>query len=208
VLELRDIFAEALLEGKALNGVTDRQKQEMYETLVLYTGFTLAAYQEAKQLGNADSLKVSQQFAGQILQSVTGLSPEKITFTSDGLSIDNGSAIAVNSTPAGNKSSNSEIIDYNVIAHAYEDNEVGADATYGGRRIRVSGRVAAVKIEKDRIVVQFMTPLARHIIFNCYFPLSRKSTVANLKRDQVIVVEGNCRGSEYTGVMLEDSILR
>lgn len=94
MLELRDIIAGALVEGNALNGVTDRQKQEMYETLVLYTGFTLAAYQEAKQLGNAESLKVSQQLAGQNLQAVTGISPEKITFNDRGLSIDNGSNTA------------------------------------------------------------------------------------------------------------------
>jgi tRNA_anti-like len=208
MLELRDTIAGALVEGNALNGVTDRQKQEMYETLVLYTGFALVAYQEAKQLGNADSLNVSRQLAGQNLQAVTGMSPEKITFTAEGLSIDNGSKVAVNSTSATNESSNSGIIDYNVIAHAYEDNEVGAEATYGGKRIRVSGRVASVKIEKGRIQVQFVTPMARHIIFNCYFPMSQKSAVGNLKRDQVIVVEGTCRGSEYTGVILEDCILR
>jgi len=208
MLELRDIIAGALVEGNALKGVTDRQKQEMYETLVLYTGFTLAAYQEAKQLGNADSLKVSQQLAGQSLQAVTGISPEKITFTAEGLSIDNGSEVAANPTSTTYESSSSGIIDYNVIAHAYEDNEVGAEATYGGKRIRVSGRIDSIKIEKGKIQVQFVTPMARHIVFNCYFPLSQKSAVANLKRDQVIVVEGTCRGSEYTGVILEDCVLR
>lgn len=208
MLELRDIIAGALVEGNALKGVTDRQKQEMYETLVLYTGFTLAAYQEAKQLGNAESLKVSQQLAGQSLQAVTGISPEKITFTAEGLSIDNGSEVAANPTSTTYESANTGVIDYNVIAHAYEDNEVGAEATYGGKRIRVSGRIDSIKIEKGKIQVQFVTPMARHIVFNCYFPLSQKSAVANLKRDQVIVVEGTCRGSEYTGVILEDCILR
>ncbi|HAF12243.1 MAG TPA: hypothetical protein DCK99_00825, partial [Blastocatellia bacterium] len=154
----------ALVEGNALKGVTDRQKQEMYETLVLYTGFTLAAYQEAKQLGNADSLKVSQQLAGQSLQAVTGISPEKITFTAEGLSIDNGSEVAANPTSTTYESSSSGIIDYNVIAHAYEDNEVGAEATYGGKRIRVSGRIDSIKIEKGKIQVQFVTPMARHIV--------------------------------------------
>ena len=53
MLELRDTIAEALVEGNAMKGVTDRQKQEMYETLVLFTGFALAAYQEGKQGGNS-----------------------------------------------------------------------------------------------------------------------------------------------------------
>jgi hypothetical protein len=94
MLELRDTIAEALVEGNALNGVSDRQKQEMYETLVLYTGFGLACYQEAKQGANAESLKVCRQLAGVNLQAVTGISPDKITFTAEGLSIDNGSNTA------------------------------------------------------------------------------------------------------------------
>lgn len=216
MMELRDTIAGALVEGNALNGVNDRQKQEMYETLVLYTGLALAGYTEAKQGGDAASQKTYQQLAGMNLQAVTGISPDKITFTDQGLNIEREPAEASTSVAAepmsaalaAGESSNSGVIDYNVIAHAYEDNEVGAEATYGGRRIQVSGRVGAVRIEKGRIQVQFVTPMARQIVFNCYFPLSQKSAVANLKRDQVIVVEGNCRGSEYTGVMLEDCILR
>ena len=45
LLELRDTIAEALVEDNALNGVTDRQKQEMYETLVIYTEENLSAVQ-------------------------------------------------------------------------------------------------------------------------------------------------------------------
>ena len=70
MLELRETIAEALLEGNALKGVTDRQKQEMYESLVLFTGFALAAYQEGKQSGNAETVKVGQQLAGQNLLAV------------------------------------------------------------------------------------------------------------------------------------------
>ena len=47
-MELRDTIASALVEGNALNSVTDRQKQEMYEALVLFTGLALASYQEGK----------------------------------------------------------------------------------------------------------------------------------------------------------------
>src|SRR5207253_8868688 len=80
MIELRDTIAEALVDGKALNGVTDRQKQEMYETLVIFTGFALATYQEGKQGGNTETVRVSQQLAGQNLLAL-GLSPDKITFT-------------------------------------------------------------------------------------------------------------------------------
>jgi hypothetical protein len=94
MVELRDTIAEALVEGNALNGVTDRQKQEMYETLVLFTGFTLAVYEEGKQGGNAETIKTSQQLAGQNLLALIGISPDKINFTDQGLSIDNGSNTA------------------------------------------------------------------------------------------------------------------
>ncbi len=93
MLELRDTIAAALVEGNALSGVTDRQKQEMYEALVLYTGLALATYEEGKQ-GNAESLKIARQLAGANLLAVTGISPDKINFTDQGLSIDNGSSRA------------------------------------------------------------------------------------------------------------------
>jgi hypothetical protein len=87
MIELRSTIAQALGEGNALSSLNDRQKQEMYETLVLFTGFALAVYEEGKG-GNAESLKVSQQLAGQNLLAVTGISPDKINFTNQGLSIE------------------------------------------------------------------------------------------------------------------------
>ena len=105
MIELRDVIAEALVEGKALNGVTDVRKQEMYETLVIFTGFALATYQEGKQGGNAETVKVSQQLAGQNLLAVTGISPDKISFGAQGLSIDNGAAVASDSSNNSNSSS-------------------------------------------------------------------------------------------------------
>jgi tRNA_anti-like len=105
MMELRDVIAETLVEGNALNGVSDRQKQEMYETLVIFTGFALATYQEGKQGGNAETVKVSRQLAGQNLLAITGISPDKIAFTDQGLSIDNGSAAADDSASTSNSSS-------------------------------------------------------------------------------------------------------
>jgi|GEM_PF-796829 len=105
MIELRNTIAGALVEGQALNGVNDRQKQEMYETLVIFTGFTLATYQEGKQGGNVETVKVAQQLAGQNLQAVTGISPDKISFSAQGLSIDNGSAAANDAGSTSNSSS-------------------------------------------------------------------------------------------------------
>jgi len=88
MMELRDTIAEALVEANALKGVTDLEKQEMYETLVLFTGFALAVYQEGVQGGNADGVKVGRQLAGQNLQAFASISPDKINFSNQGLSID------------------------------------------------------------------------------------------------------------------------
>jgi hypothetical protein len=104
MLELRETIAEALVNGKAFSGVNDRQKQEMYESLVLFTGFALAAYEEGKQSGNAESVKVSQQLAGQNLLAVTSISPDKISFTNQGLSIEREpSAIGETATKSNNE---------------------------------------------------------------------------------------------------------
>jgi hypothetical protein len=102
MVELRDTIAQALSEGNALGSMNDRQKQEMYETLVLFTGFALAVYEEGKG-GNAESLKVSQQLGGQNLLAVTGISPDKINFTDQGLSIEREPVVAESQpTTSGN----------------------------------------------------------------------------------------------------------
>ena len=119
MVELRDVIAQALSEGNALGSMNDRQKQEMYETLILFTGFALAVYEEGKG-GNAESLKVSQQLAGQNLLAVTGISPNKINFTNQGLSIEREPAETVaksNTEPAINGNtpttlSGSEFLDF------------------------------------------------------------------------------------------------
>lgn len=88
-VDLRNLIAGALANGGALNNTTDRQKQEMYEALVAYTGITQFGYEQAKQAGNETYAKGYQQVAGQNLQTVTHLSPDNINFTSAGLTISN-----------------------------------------------------------------------------------------------------------------------
>lgn len=98
-LELRDVFAEQLLESDALKGVSDHQKQEMSETLVVFTGLAVLGYQSSLQSGDAAAAKGYRQLAGQNLQTVIGISPDKITFGVDGLMIDNGSKAEAESAP-------------------------------------------------------------------------------------------------------------
>lgn len=150
MLELRETITEALVEGNALNGVTDHQKQEMYEALVLFTGFALAAYQEGKQSGNAASVKVGRQLAGQNLQAITGISPDKITFTDQGLSIErepaaaNATATRASTEPASPQNAPSATLNAGLLVMEFEGNEVRANQIYGGKRIRVNGIVKGI----------------------------------------------------------------
>ncbi len=214
VMDLRDSIASGVVEGNALNGVSDRQKQEMYEALVLYTGFALAAYQEGKQTGNGESLKVSQQLAGQNLLAVTGLSPDKINFTNQGLSIEtnaearDNSAVAaaerVNAAPESNNTS----IDYMELIREYDSNEVGADASYKGKRVRVSGPLRKATIEDGKVLVWFMQT-AYSLDLGCYFENSQKASVAQLRDQQKFVVECTMLGVISAGrLMMDHCVLR
>src|SRR5258705_7631710 len=201
MLELRDTIAEALVEGNALKGVTDRQKQEMYETLVLYAGFALATYQEGKQLNNAETLKVSQQLAGLNLQAVTGISPDKINFTDQGLSIEREPATATampmpsSTEPASPQDAPSATVNAGKLVMEFEGNEVRANQMYGGKRIRVNGTVNSIDVLKDsRITLTFHSPAGGYAQTRCYFNKSQSSRLAELSGGQEAIVEGTVLG--------------
>ena len=200
MMELRDTIAEALVEGNALGSVSDRQKQEMYETLVLFTGFALAVYQEGKG-GNAESLKISQQLAGQNLLAVVGISPDKINFTDQGLSIERepvaATAIAPQpaTPPASPQDASGETVNAGKLVIDFEGNEVRANQIYGGKRIRVSGTVNSIDILKDgRITLTFHSPAAGYAHTRCFFNKSQSSRLAEIVSGQVVIVEGTVRG--------------
>lgn len=200
VMELRDTIAELLVEGNAFSSVSDRQKQEMYETLVLFTGFALAVYQEGKG-GNAESLKISQQLAGQNLQAITGISPDKINFTDQGLSIEREPAAATatatqsSTQPTSPQNAPSATVNAGKLVIDFEGNEVRANQNYGGKRIRVNGTVNSIEILKDgRITLTFHSPAAGYAHTRCYFNKSQSSRLAEIRGGQEVIVEGTVRG--------------
>jgi hypothetical protein len=201
MVELRDTIAAALVEDNALNGVTDRQKQEMYETLVIFTGFALATYQEGKQGGNADTVKVSQQLAGQNLLALIGISPDKINFTDQGLSIETEPAAAAVATAPQSPAqptvpqNASATVSAGLLVMEFEGNEVRANQMYGGKRIRVNGTVNSIEILKDgRITLTFHSPAMGYAQTRCYFNKSQSSRLAQLSGGQEAIVEGTVRG--------------
>ena len=86
-VNLRNTIAGAIASGGGLGNATDRQKQEMYETLIAYTGLTQFGYEGAKQANNEAMAKGYQQLAGQNLQTLTKIPPDKIDLTSGGLTV-------------------------------------------------------------------------------------------------------------------------
>ena len=202
MVELRDTIAEALVEGNALNGVTDRQKQEMYETLVLFTGFALAVYEEGKQGGNAETIKTSQKLAGQNLLAVIGISPDKITFTDQaGLNIEAEPAAAIATAPqsspepTGPQNAPAATISAGKLVIEFEGNEVRATQMYTGKRIRVNGSVNSIEILKDgRITLTFHSPAMGYAQTRCYFNKSQSSRLAEISGGQEAIVEGTVRG--------------
>jgi hypothetical protein len=201
MVELRDTIAEALVEGNALNGVTDRQKQEMYETLVLFTGFALAVYEEGKQGSNAETIKTSQKLAGQNLLAVTGISPDKITFTDQGLGIvtEPNAAIATatqsSAEPTSDQVATSATVSAGKLVIEFEGNEVRANQMYTGKRIRVNGSVNSIDILKDgRITLTFHSPAMGYAHTRCYFNKSQSSRLAEMTGGQEVIVEGTVRG--------------
>jgi hypothetical protein len=209
LVELRDAIASVLVESGALNGVADRQKQEMYEALVVYTGLAFAGAQAAQQSGDEANLKIYRQLAGQNLQSVIGISPDKIDFTERGLSIDTGSADSTSREAASAESSVSGAIEWWVLLQEYEENEVAANQKYTGKRITVTGTFSHAEMSEGKIVVFFPTPFRAYLHFACYFPTSQGAAVARLKRGDQITVEGISRGRKMPDrIMLEDCVIR
>lgn len=201
MVELRDMIAEALVEGNALSSMSDRKKQEMYEALVLFTGFTLATYQEGKQRGDAETVKISQQLAGQNLLAVIGISPDKINFTDQGLSIETEPAAVIatatqsSTEPTGPQSAPSETVNAGKLVIDFEGNEVRANQIYGGKRIRVNGTVNSIDVLKDgRITLTFHSPAMGYAHTRCYFNKSQSSRLAEISGGQEAIVEGTVRG--------------
>jgi uncharacterized protein DUF6683/putative nucleic acid binding protein len=209
MLELRETIAEALLQAGAFNGVTDRKKQEMYETLVLFTGFALAAYEEGKQQGNPASVRVARQLAGQNLQALTGVSPDETSFTDQGLSIN--STLATG-TPTQARSSQ-EPIEHWVILREFRDNQVAAEARYNGKRVTITGPIDFVLVENGKPVLRMGVPAWSGRQMFCIFPVSQKAALAQLVPNQTVVMECTVMGDvggvrRISGVDLGSSVGR
>lgn len=75
---IRNLIAQILVAQNGMANVSDRQKQEMYEGLVAYTGITQFGYEQARQANNEQMIKGFQLVAGQNLQAITKMAPDSL----------------------------------------------------------------------------------------------------------------------------------
>jgi hypothetical protein len=107
IMEIRDALAELAAEEGTFASMTDRQKQELYENLVISTMLAKAGYEEAQKGGDKANMAIYRDLAGQTLQAVSGMPPEKINFSTDAQAVD---PAPTTSTPAALPSS--EFLDF------------------------------------------------------------------------------------------------
>ena len=82
-MEIRDALAELAVEAGTFALMNDRQKQELYESLVISTLLAKVGYEQGKTSGDMAVMTAYRTMAGQNLTTITGLPPEKINFTAD-----------------------------------------------------------------------------------------------------------------------------
>ncbi|MEK9139740.1 MAG: DUF6683 family protein [Nitrospirota bacterium] len=71
---LRDTVAEYATDNGIFNNMTDRQKQRLYEILVMFSGVAYHFYEEALQEKNPENIKAWKLFAAQNLKDI-GIKP-------------------------------------------------------------------------------------------------------------------------------------
>lgn len=81
------------------------------------------------------------------------------------------------------------------LVKEFENNEIHALETYGGRRVRINGTVNSIEIDRaGRIVLTFKSSITTYKMARCYFPRSQSSRVGALKAHEPATVEGTVKG--------------
>ncbi len=193
IMEIRDALAELAVEGGAFASMTDRQKQELYETAVISTMLAKAGYEEAKNNGDKSGMAIYRNLAGQTLQAVSGMPPDKVNLGSGAQAGETGVSIGAQTTAAGSSSS-SVPIEHWVIMRAFGDNSAAGAQQYNGKRVTIVGPVDFVRVENGKQVARMSVPAWSGLQMFCIFPASQNAAVAKILRDQRVVMECTVKG--------------
>jgi len=113
IMEIRDAMAELMAEDATFASMTDRQKQELYENLVISTMLAKVGYEEAQKTNDKATMASYRDLAGQTLTAVSGMSPEKINFSTDAQALNAARILDATPTPSSPATvSSSEFIDF------------------------------------------------------------------------------------------------
>lgn len=78
---------ESLDEIPEFEQMPNRDKQELYNTLIGFAAIPLATYAEGKQNGDAETVKTARQLAGELIKMIMKVEPEKVRFDQGALKI-------------------------------------------------------------------------------------------------------------------------
>lgn len=190
IMEIRNALAELAAEDGTFLTMTDRQKQELYENLVISTMLAKVGYEEAKKTGDEATMASYRSLAGQTFQAVSGMSPEKVDFST---AAENARTLLSNDAPPTTASSSAPI-EHWVLLRAFGDNSAAAAKQYNGKRVTITGKVDFVRVENGKQVARMSVPMWSGLQMFCIFPASQKSAVDQLLRDQQVVMECTVKG--------------
>jgi hypothetical protein len=92
-------------------------------------------------------------------------------------------------------SASSQVMNVNGLAKEFQDNEVRANQTWIGKRVRVNGIVNTIVIARDgNIELTFKTSITNYNMAKCLFNRSQSAGVAKLTAHTEATVEGTVRG--------------
>ncbi|MEO8433920.1 MAG: DUF6683 family protein [Pyrinomonadaceae bacterium] len=194
LFEISDAIGELMTETNVFGGIPDRQKQEMYESMVIFTMLVQILSNEAKQTGDAAGLETYRQLAGKILQNISGMPPEKIRFDAETAAADN-PATQHEEPSAPAPAASTAPMHAAALVKEFESNEVRANQAYVGKRVRIHGTVNSIEIDNQgKIVLTFKSSISTYNHARCFFSKSQASRVATINANEEATVEGTVRG--------------
>ncbi|HEX2271061.1 MAG TPA: DUF6683 family protein [Pyrinomonadaceae bacterium] len=83
----RDAIRASMVQDQTFRQMSDRQKQEAYETLIVLAGFVDMGYGTSKSNGDAGAAEQFREMAKHNLETVLGVPIDRIHFTNEGLEL-------------------------------------------------------------------------------------------------------------------------
>jgi tRNA_anti-like len=191
-VDLRNTIAQSLSDGAAFKNATDAQKQEVYETLVAYTGVTQFGYESSLKAGQQEMANGYRKLAGQNILTLTKISPETVSFGPGGL-IFTGTAEPMSQPSTKPTVPSAATIEIRQLALEFKENELRANQLYKGKRMVVVGKVGSIEKYLGVTVLVFDRGLLNPDTI-CYFP--DLNQLAQLRRNQGVTVAATVRGFE------------